>query len=120
MHTSSIPTASSTPVNTVFAIALPEALVRQCRRAVSELVATRVEVVGVAELSGIIAERRPLAIVLTTDVYEFDSARFEDMAAAVGACCVRIDTTRVDNSSAFEVLRAVAASAIGRRAREGR
>jgi hypothetical protein len=67
-------------------------LVAAVRQAAGVAAAARVETAELANAATVAATHRPFAIVMSEDVYAFDSAEFEALARDVNAALIRIET----------------------------
>ncbi len=94
MRISNRPTAKSKHERCVFAVGLGEEHQRACAEAAESAALARLDAVGLDELSSLIAERRPMALVVDDALYQFDPARFDDLADAVGSKCIPVDAAR--------------------------
>lgn len=69
----------------------PSELVEATRQAASIVAAARVETAELSSAATQCATHRPFAIVMTEDVFSFDSGEFEALARDVGAVLIRIE-----------------------------
>jgi hypothetical protein len=96
-----------------------------CAYPVRERTASATEAIGLflkhcelAQAPTLVAERRPLAIVLQHDLYEFDPREFDALARDVGAALLRVDDD-VTVSELEALLGAAVEAALARRRRQG-
>jgi hypothetical protein len=88
----SSPTAVPKPSAVVVVVGGPADLVAAVRQAAGVAAAARVETAELANAATVAATHRPFAIVMSEDVYAFDSAEFEALARDVNAALIRIET----------------------------
>lgn len=67
------------------------ALVEATRSAAGVALAARVEEVSLSSAATAVSTFRPIALVMTQDVYGFDADEFDALARDVGARIVRVD-----------------------------
>jgi hypothetical protein len=75
---------------TVLAIGCPPDLVARCARAL-EGIGLGLRTCDFLNMATVVAERRPLAMVLPEDLYAFDPGEFGDLARDVQASLVRVE-----------------------------
>jgi len=68
-----------------------EAVIAATRSAAGVALAARVEEVSLSSAATAVSTFRPIAIVMTQDVYGFDADEFDALARDVGATVVRVD-----------------------------
>ncbi|MEY4578148.1 MAG: hypothetical protein RL701_2851 [Pseudomonadota bacterium] len=88
----SSPTTVPKPSSVVVVVGGPADLVAAVRQAAGVAAAARVETADLANAATVAATHRPFAIVMSEDVYAFDSAEFEALARDVNATLIRIET----------------------------
>lgn len=81
-----VPQASSV----VVVVGGPRELIDATRQAAGIAAAARVETAELANAATIVATHRPFAIVMSEDVYGFDSAEFDALARDVNATLLKI------------------------------
>jgi hypothetical protein len=81
-----VPQASSV----VVVVGGPRELIDATRQAAGVAAAARVETAELAEAATVVATHRPFAIVMSEDVYAFDSAEFDALARDVDATLLKI------------------------------
>lgn len=74
----------------------PADLIAATRQAAGVAAAARLETAEIGNAATVVATHRPFAIVMSEDVYAFDSAEFEALARDVNAVLIRID---IDNAT---------------------
>jgi hypothetical protein len=87
-----VPQASSV----VVVVGGPRVLVDATRQAAGIAAAARVETAELATAATVVATHRPFAIVMSEDVYAFDSAEFDALARDVGATLLKITLDGAD------------------------
>ena len=87
-----IPAASAV----VVVVGGPRELVDAARLAAGVAAAARVETAELASAATVVATHRPFAIVMSEDIYAFDSAEFDALARDVNATLLKIDMTGMD------------------------
>ncbi|HEX2677831.1 MAG TPA: hypothetical protein VHM19_14360 [Polyangiales bacterium] len=89
----SIPTSIPKPVAVVVVVGGPADLITAVRQAAGLVAAARLETAEISNAATVVATHRPFAIVMSEDVFRFDSAEFEALAKDVNATLIRIDTS---------------------------
>lgn len=87
-----IPAASAV----VVVVGGPRELVDATRLAAGVAAAARIETAELASAATIVATHRPFAIVMSEDIYAFDSAEFDALARDVNATLLKIDMNGMD------------------------
>jgi len=95
-----VPQASSV----VVVVGGPRELIDATRQAAGIAAAARVETAELATAATVVATHRPFAIVMSEDVYAFDSAEFDALARDVNATLLKIP---LDDSDAAKLERAL-------------
>ena len=80
------------PSSVVVVVGGPADLVAAVRQAAGVAAAARVETADLANAATVAATHRPFAIVMSEDMYAFDSAEFEALARDVNAALIRVET----------------------------
>ncbi|MDD9932298.1 MAG: hypothetical protein OXT09_01765 [Myxococcales bacterium] len=86
------PTAIPEPIAIVVVVGGPNALVAAVRQAAGIAAGARVETAELNTAATVVATHRPFAIVMSEDMYAFDSAEFDALARDVSAALLKIDT----------------------------
>ena len=76
----------------VVVIGGPDALIRAAREVARGKLGARLTVADVTNAANVVAESRPFAIVMTTDLYALDPAEFDALARDVGARLISLET----------------------------
>ena len=92
------PTAIPQPTAIVVVVGGPRELIEATRQAAGIAAAAKVETAELSNAATIVATFRPFAIVMSEDVYAFDSAEFDALARDVNATLLKIDMERMDSS----------------------
>jgi hypothetical protein len=90
------PTAIPQPTAIVVVVGGPRELIEATRLAAGIAAAAKVETAELANAATVVATFRPFAIVMSEDVYAFDSAEFDALARDVNATLLKIDMERMD------------------------
>ena len=100
---SDMPTAKVTPAPVVLLIGCPSALGKRCRDAAiaGQSLVVEAEVANAATLA---AQTRPLVIVILEDLYAFDAASFNDLAADVRARLVLLPDEEIPQSELEQMI----------------
>lgn len=93
-----VPQASSV----VVVVGGPRELIDATRQAAGIAAAARVETAELASAATVVATHRPFAIVMSEDVYAFDSAEFDALARDVNATLLKVP---LDGSDAAKLER---------------
>ena len=93
-----VPQASSV----VVVVGGPRELIDATRQAAGIAAAARVETAELASAATVVATHRPFAIVMSEDVYAFDSAEFDALARDVNATLLKVP---LDDSDAAKLER---------------
>jgi hypothetical protein len=88
----SSPTTVPKPSSVVVVVGGPADLIAAVRQAAGVAAAARVETAELANAATVAATHRPFAIVMSEDVYSFDSAEFDALARDVNATLIRVET----------------------------
>ena len=86
-HRTTVPDA----VATVVVVGGPDELVAAVTSAAGLAAGARVVSADLASAATLVATHRPFAIVMSDDIYAFDSDEFEALARDVGALLLRVD-----------------------------
>ncbi len=89
----SIPTSIPKPMAVVVVVGGPTELIHAVRQAAGLAAAARIETAELSNAATVVATHRPFAIVMSEDVYAFDSDEFAALARDVNATLIRIDTS---------------------------
>ncbi|HKU41790.1 MAG TPA: hypothetical protein VJR89_26720 [Polyangiales bacterium] len=89
------PTMEHTPAISVVVIGGPDALVEAVRRSIGRLAVARVVGTDVAGAATQVASTRPFALVISEEIYGFDSAEFDALARDVQASVITVPTDGV-------------------------
>ena len=97
------PTAVPQPSAIVVVVGGPRELIDATRQAAGIAAAARVETAELATAATVVATHRPFAIVMSEDVYAFDSAEFDALARDVNATLLKIpldgrDATKLERA----------------------
>jgi len=92
MSDSGPPTGIQRPERMIVVIGGPDALVHAARRVAALHTDAGVSTATVADAANKAAEHRPLALVLSTDLYALDPAEFQALARDVGAEVIVVET----------------------------
>ena len=92
----STPTALPQPGATVVVVGGPKELIDATRQAAGVAAAARVETAELANAATVVASVRPFAIVMSEDVYAFDSVEFDALARDVNATLLKVSTASLD------------------------
>lgn len=90
------PTRIPTAAAVVVVVGGPRELVDAARLAAGVAAAARVETAELATAATVVATHRPFAIVMSEDIYAFDSAEFDALARDVNATLLKIDMNDMD------------------------
>jgi hypothetical protein len=82
----------------------PSELVEVTRQAAGVAAGARVETAELTNAATVVATQRPFAIVMSADVYSFDSAEFDALARDVGATLVKVEMADMDVEKLERVL----------------
>jgi hypothetical protein len=88
---SSGPTSIPKPVAIVVVVGGPADLISAAKQAAGLVAAARIETAEISNAATVVATHRPFAIVMSEDVYAFDSAEFDALARDVNASLIRVD-----------------------------
>jgi hypothetical protein len=88
----SSPTTIPKPTAIVVVVGGPADLITATRQAAGMVAAARLETAEIGNAATVAATHRPFAIVMSEDVYAFDSTEFDALARDVNAVLIRIDT----------------------------
>lgn len=91
----SIPTSIPKAAAVVVVVGGPNELIAAVRQAAGLVAAARLETAELSNAATVAATHRPFAIVMSEDVYAFDSAEFDALARDVNATLIRIDTANM-------------------------
>lgn len=83
-------TAPAIPAPSVLAVSCPAELLARCAEALLSI-GVGLRECGFVNAATVVAERRPLAIVIVKDIYLFDPDAFDALARDVQASLVRVD-----------------------------
>ena len=83
------------PVISVVVIGGPENLVEAVRRVTTLVTAARIVATDVAGAATQVATARPFAVVISEEIYGFDSSEFDALARDVGASVIALSTDGV-------------------------
>ena len=89
-----VPQASSV----VVVVGGPRELIDATRQAAGIAAAARVETAELASAATVVATHRPFAIVMSEDVYAFDSAEFDALARDVNATLLKVPLDGSDSA----------------------
>ena len=92
------------PSSVVVVVGGPADLVAAVRQAAGVAAAARVEIADLANAATVAATHRPFAIVMSEDMYSFDSAEFEALARDVNAVLIRVETDSATRAKLERVL----------------
>jgi hypothetical protein len=95
MSKSRRPTLEHKPVIAVVVIGGPDALIEAVQRVTSMATNARVVTTDIASAATHVARERPFAIVVSDEVYAFDSAEFDALARDVRAALIVLPTDSV-------------------------
>jgi hypothetical protein len=90
---SSMETSIPRPLAVVVVVGGPADLITATRQAAGLVAAARLENAEISSAATVVATHRPFAIVMSEDVYAFDSAEFEALARDVNATLIRVDAS---------------------------
>src|SRR5262249_16872309 len=85
------PTAIPQPSAVVVVVGGPAELIEATRQAAGIAAAAKIETAELSNAATVVAAARPFAIVMSEDVYAFDSAEFDALARDVNASLLKID-----------------------------
>jgi hypothetical protein len=92
MSKSRRPTLEHKPVIAVVVIGGPDALIDAARRVTTTATSARLVTTDIASAATHVARERPFAIIVSDEVYAFDSAEFDALARDVQASLIAIPT----------------------------
>ena len=92
------------PSSVVVVVGGPADLVAAVRQAAGVAAAARVETADLANAATVAATHRPFAIVMSEDMYAFDSSEFEALARDVNAVLIRVETDSATRAKLERVL----------------
>src|ERR1700754_1653425 len=95
MSKSRRPTLEHSPVIAVVVIGGPDPLIDATRRAVMLATNARVVTTDIAGAATTVARERPFAIVVSDEIYAFDSGEFDALARDVRAVLIALPTDGV-------------------------
>lgn len=92
------------PSSVVVVVGGPADLVAAVRQAAGVAAAARVETADLGNAATVAATHRPFAIVMSEDMYAFDSSEFEALARDVNAVLIRVETDSATRAKLERVL----------------
>ena len=92
----SAPTSIPQAFATVVVVGGPPELVAAVRQAAGVAASARVETSEISNAATVIATSRPFAIVMSEDIYAFDSVEFDSLARDVRAALIKVATAGLD------------------------
>ena len=99
------PTAIPQAAATVVVVGGPRELIEATRLAAGIAAAARIETAELSNAATVIATCKPFAIVMSEDVYAFDSAEFDALARDVNATLLKIALDGADAAKLERTLR---------------
>jgi hypothetical protein len=90
------PTTIPQPIAVVVVVGGPAELIEATRQAAGIAAAAKIETAELANAATVVAAARPFAIVMSDDVYAFDSAEFDALARDVNAALLKVDLRGTD------------------------
>lgn len=100
----SSPTTIPKPAAVVVLVGGPQGLITAARQAAGLVAGARLELAEISNAATVAATHRPFAIVMSEDVYAFDSAEFEALARDVSATLIRLDTSNATKAKLERIL----------------
>lgn len=85
------PTVMPPAAEVVVVVGGPRELIEAARQAAGVAAAARIEIAELGTAATVVATHRPFAIVISEDVYAFDSAEFDALARDVNATLLKVD-----------------------------
>lgn len=92
------PTAIPEPTAVVVVVGGPNELITAVRQAAGIAAGAQVQTAELNSAATVVATHRPFAIVMSEDVYVFDSGEFDALARDVGATLLKVDTANADQA----------------------
>ena len=92
----SAPTTIPHPIAVVVVVGGPPELIEATRQAAGIAAAAKIETAELSNAATVVAASRPFAIVMSEDVYAFDSAEFDALARDVNAALLKVNSKGAD------------------------